>query len=161
MPSANTDAVIEKLASGDAPDAALSGLAADAGEAPLIEPAGDIQRIFAGASVEAILSTLDSDGSEWARYVAKTLRTKSPTSLKLAYRQIREGAKRDFDDCMRMEFRIVSRIITGHDFFEGVRATIIDKDGAPKWQPADLAGVTDAEIDAYFAPLGEDELKLA
>ena len=87
--------------------------------------------------------------------------TKSPTSLKIVWRQLREGAKLDFDDCMRMEYRIVSRVIEGHDFFEGVRATIIDKDGAPKWQPADLSAISDADIGAYFAPLGEKELKLA
>lgn len=160
VPTANTDAVIEKLACGEMPDGAVLGLTADAGEAPLIEPSGDIQRVFAGQSVEEILSGLEADNSQWARDTARTLRSKSPTSLKIAYRQIREGARLDFDDCMRMEYRIVSRIITGHDFFEGVRATIIDKDGAPKWQPADLSGVSDAQIDAYFAPLGEKELRL-
>ena len=91
---------------------------------------------------------------------AETIRTKSPTSLKLAFRQLREGRKLDFDDCMRMEFRMVNRVIAGHDFYEGVRATIIDKDQSPKWQPATLEAVSDAEIDAYFAPLGEKELKL-
>ncbi len=122
VPAANTDAVIDKLASGATPDRAISGLAADAGTAPLIEPSADIQRLFAAEGVEGILSGLEADNSEWSRKTAKILRTKSPTSLKIAYRQIREGAKLEFDDCMRMEFRIVSRIIEGHDFFEGVRA---------------------------------------
>ncbi len=161
VPGANSAAVLEKLASGSTPEDSVSGLAANPGDAPLIEPSADIQRLFAGESVEDILSGLDSDNTEWARNTAKILRTKSPTSLKIAYRQIRAGAKLDFDDCMRMEYRIVSRVIAGHDFFEGVRATIIDKDGAPKWQPADLAGVTDSDLDHYFAPLGDKELKLA
>jgi hypothetical protein len=59
-----------------------------------------------------------------------------------------------------MEFRMVNRVIAGHDFYEGVRATIIDKDGAPKWRPAALADVSDKDIDAYFAPLGIKELPL-
>jgi len=59
-----------------------------------------------------------------------------------------------------MEFRMVNRVIAGHEFYEGVRATIIDKDGAPKWSPATLAEVSDTDIDAYFAPLGEKELPL-
>ena len=61
---------------------------------------------------------------------------------------------------MRMEYRMVNRIVAGHDFYEGVRAAIIDKDNAPKWQPADPAGVSDADVAAYFAPLGANELKL-
>jgi enoyl-CoA hydratase len=161
VPSENTEGVLDKLAAGATPDDAISGLASDAGEAPLIEASGDIQRLFAGESVEAILSALDEDGSEWARKTEKLLRTKSPTSMKLTYRQIREGAKLDFDDCMRMEYRIVCRIIEKHDFFEGVRAVIVDKDGAPKWNPAELSAVSDADIDPYFASLNENELKLA
>ena len=66
----------------------------------------------------------------------------------------------DFETCMRTEFRIVSRIIHGHDFYEGVRAVIVDKDNAPRWQPATLAEVSEAEVERHFAPLGADELVL-
>jgi enoyl-CoA hydratase len=59
-----------------------------------------------------------------------------------------------------MEFRMVNRVIDGHDFYEGVRATIIDKDNQPKWQPKSLSEVRDAEIAKYFAPL-ESELDLS
>lgn len=72
---------------------------------------------------------------------------------------MQEGAKADFETCMKIEFRIVSRVVEGHEFFEGVRAVIIDKDNKPDWQPATLAAVSDADIDAYFAPL-PDELDL-
>jgi enoyl-CoA hydratase len=107
-----------------------------------------------------ILAALDDDTSEWSRNTAKTIRTKSPTASKLAFRQIRNGKTLSFDDCMRMEFRMVNRVIAGHDFYEGVRATIIDRDGAPKWNPDALSGVGDSDIDAYFAPLGNRELPL-
>jgi enoyl-CoA hydratase len=61
---------------------------------------------------------------------------------------------------MRAEFRIVSRIIHGHDFYEGVRAVIVDKDNKPQWNPKTLAAVSEAEVERYFASLGGDELAL-
>lgn len=127
---------------------------------PLAEHREEIDRIFSAGSVEEILDRLDAGDSAWAVQTAKTIRAKSPTATKLAFRQIREGKTLDFDDCMRMEFRMVNRVVAGHDFYEGVRATIIDKDQQPKWQPARLEDVSDREIDAYFAPLGDRELKL-
>jgi enoyl-CoA hydratase len=127
---------------------------------PLAEHRGKIDRIFAADSVEAILAGLDAESDDWSRATAAAIRTKSPTSLKIALREVREGKKLSFDDCMRMEFRIASRILAGHDFFEGVRAAIIDKDGAAKWRPAMLGEVTDDIIDAVFAPLGDNELPL-
>jgi enoyl-CoA hydratase len=160
VPQAKWDALIEKLAGGAAPDEALNGLSDTVPDTYLAEHRKTIDRIFALDSVEAIVAALDAEGEDWTGDTANTLRAKSPTSLKIAFRQIREGAKLEFDDCMKMEYRMVNRIVTGHDFYEGVRATIIDKDGAPKWSPADLAGVSDADVNAYFAPLGEKELKL-
>ena len=79
----------------------------------------------------------------------------SPTSLAIALRQMRFGAGRGFADCMKTEFRIVSRVLDGDDFYEGVRAQIIDKDRSPVWTPARLADVDPAEIDRYFAALDE------
>jgi len=160
VPQTKWSELIAVLVNGTAPDAAIKSVSADAGVAPLTEHRGKIDTIFSSQSVEVILERLDRDTSDWARQTAATIRTKSPTSLKVAYHQVREGAKKNFDDCMRMEFRMVNRIVAGHDFYEGVRATIIDKDGAPKWKPASLAEVSDADIDAYFAPLGEKELQL-
>lgn len=121
-----------------------------------------IDRLFAGASVEAILADLDreamteSPDARWAAETAATMRTKSPLSLKIALAQVRRGAYWDFASCMRAEFRIVSRIIEGHDFYEGVRAVIVDKDNAPRWQPATLAEVSAAEVERHFAPLARE-----
>jgi len=70
---------------------------------------------------------------------------------------VRTGAGLSFDACMQTEFRIVSRIVHGHDFYEGVRAVIVDKDNAPRWRPATLAQVPDEEIERHFAPLGNDD----
>lgn len=153
---ASADTIVEALAHGESPD----GVGASAkSDAPLAALRTRIDQCFAGNSVEEVLSTLDYDESDWARETAKAIRSKSPTATRIAFRQIREGKYLDFDACMRMEFRMVNRVIAGHDFYEGVRATIIDKDGAPKWRPEALAEVTEADVDAYFAPL-EVELAL-
>jgi enoyl-CoA hydratase/carnithine racemase len=160
VPQTKWETLLERLASGTAPDQALDGLADNVPDTFLETHRNAIDGIFALESVEAILAALDAEGTDWAGETATTLRSKSPTSLKVTFRQIREGAKLEFDDCMRMEYRMVNRIVAGHDFYEGVRAAIIDKDGAPKWQPADLAGVSESDVDAYFAPLGDKELAL-
>lgn len=118
-----------------------------------------IDAIFAAPSADSVLAALDADHTDWSRDTAKTIRAKSPTSTKLTFRQLREGTAKSFDECMRMEYRMVHRIVAGHDFYEGVRATIIDKDGTPKWLPPEISQVSDADIDAYFAPL-EKELVL-
>ena len=139
-------------------DALLARFAGDPGAAPIAEVASIIDAHFANPSAVAILASLEGDPDPWAQKTAETLRTKSPTSVKLAYQQLRRGAKLDFDDCMRLEFRMVGRVIQGVDFYEGTRAVVIDKDQSPKWKPATLEEVSDAEIEAYFAPLPGGEL---
>jgi enoyl-CoA hydratase len=83
---------------------------------------------------------------------------KSPTSQAIALRQMELGRSLSFEEAMMMEFRIVSRICRGHDFYEGVRALIVDKDNRPDWRPSAADAVSKAAIDAYFAPLGQSEL---
>jgi len=159
VPLAKWPGLIEALASGAAPDAAIAAVQDSVPDTFLLEHRATIDRIFALDSVEAILSALDAEHTDWGDDTARAIRGKSPTATKLAFRQLREGAALEFDACMKMEWRMVNRVVKGHDFYEGVRATIIDKDGAPKWNPADLAAITDADIAAYFAPL-DRELEL-
>ncbi len=92
----------------------------------------------------------------FARRTAATIRTKSPTSLKIALAQMRRGKDLDFEACLRTEFRIVSRVVTGHDFYEGIRAVIVDKDQSPRWRPPTLAAVSDADVAGYFAPVAAE-----
>ena len=147
-------------------DATLAAFVEPAGDAPIAAQRGAIDRLFRGRRVEDILSALDAAaavGGPDARFAgaaATTIRVKSPTSLKLALAQVRAGASLSFDACMQTEFRIVSRIVHGHDFYEGVRAVIIDKDNAPRWRPATLAAVTDAEVARHFAPLAPHAAEL-
>lgn len=117
-----------------------------------------INRIFAAESVEAIFAALEADGSDWAAAQLATLKTKSPQAMKVSFRQMREGARMDsFEDEMRSEYRLASRVCARHDFQEGVRALIVDKDNKPVWNPATLEGVTDALLDELFATLPADE----
>ena len=132
--------------------------ASDAGPAPLAGHREAIDRLFAFDTVEAIFAALEADGSEWASAQLATLRTKSPQSLKVSLRQVRTGATlTDFADNMAMEYRLGGRIVQTHDFQEGVRAVVVDKDNAPRWSPETLGDVSDAAVDALFAPLPADE----
>lgn len=156
IPSENLDAVIEALANmpsgADAISAVLSQFSADPGPNKLAEHHAAIDRCFSAGSVEEILGRLAAEDSEWARETTEIMATKSPTSLKVSFRQLRIGPSiKRFEDVMAMEFRIGDRCYHGHDLFEGIRAVVIDKDGAPNWQPPDLAGVSEADIDEYFA----------
>ncbi|WEK39792.1 MAG: enoyl-CoA hydratase/isomerase family protein [Candidatus Brevundimonas colombiensis] len=159
LPSEGVDALkADLLAEGADPAAVAARHAKDAGPAPLAAHREAIDRLFAFDTVEEIFAALEADGSDWASAQLATLKTKSPTSLKVTLRHIREGAKAaSFDDNMAVEYAVSGRIGATHDFQEGVRAVIVDKDNAPKWSPADLSGVTDAALDALFAPLPENE----
>jgi enoyl-CoA hydratase/carnithine racemase len=119
-----------------------------------------IARHFSQPSLADIVSSLEhaAQGDEFAAATLATIRTRSPTSLSVAWREINSGQTLSMDECMRMEFRILNRMLQGHDFYEGVRAALIEKDGKPKWHPASLDAVQSADVDAYFAPLGEREL---
>ena len=124
----------------------------------LPENVGLIDRVFALDSVEAIFAALEAEPGEWAQAQLATLRTKSPQTLKVTFRQLREGAHMaSFADEMRQECRIACRVSSRHDFQEGVRAVVIDKDNAPKWNPPTLEAVTDEMIEHIFAPLPEGE----
>ncbi|HZP69617.1 MAG TPA: enoyl-CoA hydratase/isomerase family protein [Pseudolabrys sp.] len=164
--SARFKAVLDALCGTVSVDAALAAFAEPAGEGTVIRRRAAIDRLFCGNRVEDILDALEREAgsrsadAEWAQRTAATIRTKSPLSLKIALAQIRRGRAWDFDTCMRTEFRIVSRIIRGHDFYEGVRAVIVDKDNKPRWRPATLAEATDAEVESHFAPV-ERELVLS
>jgi enoyl-CoA hydratase len=163
--SSRFSALREALTGRESPDAVLGSFGERLGIGALSGYRAAMDRLFAGHRVEDILTALDreavsgSHDAGWAGATAATIRGKSPTSLKIALAQLRRGREWSFTDCMKAEFRIVSRIIHGHDFQEGVRAAIIDKDNAPRWDPPRLAQVLEADIDRYFAPL-ETELEL-
>lgn len=129
----------------------------EADEAPppskLESQRADIDHLFASDRYEDILTALNLDGSEWAQEQLSVLATKSPQTIKVALRQLAQGARlTNFADNMRMEYRLACHIIRRPDFVEGVRAVIFEKDNAPKWEPATPEAVTPELLDSLFAP---------
>lgn len=142
-------------------DGALAAFSSAPGaETVLDRYGGRIDRCFGADSVEAVLAVLANDGDDWSAQQHAAILTKSPTSTRIAFRQIRAGARLGFEDCMRLEYRLARYCMTHTDFYEGVRAVIIDKDNAPRWQPATLAEATDEHVAEAFRPLGDEELRL-
>ena len=153
---------LAKALQGDAPtDRIISGFKAPAPAPSLALETALIARCFAGETVQDCLSALDAaakDGAVLAKAALAAMLAKSPTSQAIALRQMQIGATLSFEEAMTVEFRIVSRVCRGLDFYEGVRAVIVEKDNRPRWRPARAAEIERSEIDAYFAPLGADDL---
>ena len=137
-------------------EAVLARFKGEAGEPTLPVHRADIDRHFGHDSVEGIVASLAKDGSEWAQKTSAALAKLSPTSMKITFRQIRDGASMSFEDIMTMEYRLSQGCMAGHDFYEGVRAVLIDKDHAPRWIPATLEAVGEDIVARHFAPVGND-----
>ncbi len=136
----------------------LGELSVTAPPAAITQHIERINRLFASDTYEDILGALEADGGAWAEKELATLHGKSPQTCKVALRQLQEGGEmHDFAEQMRQEYAIGSRVVQMHDFIEGVRALIVDKDNSPKWDPPTPEAVTDEWIDAIFAPLPESE----
>lgn len=120
-----------------------------------------LNHCFAGDSVEEIMERLEADGSDWALAQIKILSERSPLTLKIAHRQLREGAAMtDFGENMKMEYRIAWRQVRDPDFHEGVRAVIIDKDHKPLWPSRNLESVSENQLNEIFSTISENELSL-
>jgi enoyl-CoA hydratase len=159
IPSAALDEVKAKIAADpSAIEAILDAFAEEPPPARIEENMERIDRLFASDRLEDVYAALEADGSDWARKELATLRTKSPQTMKVALRLLKEGAgMHSFADEMRQEYAVGAHVVQRHDFLEGVRAVIVDKDNAPKWDPATPEGVTEHMLDTIFAPLPDDE----
>ncbi|MCV9999705.1 enoyl-CoA hydratase/isomerase family protein [Pararhizobium sp. YC-54] len=157
--SGRLPALIETLASlpAGSPREAVSAAIEGCSEMPpagVLEPLKEaIDRLFAFDTIEDILETLRRDGSPFAEKALSVLSVKSPLSLSVTLRLLRLGRQTArLEDCLEREFAATAAVLRSHDFYEGVRAAVIDKDRNPQWRPARLADVTAADIDAYFQP---------
>jgi len=121
-----------------------------------------INGTFGGETMEEIFANLQKEGSEFSKKQLEVLKKVSPTSMKVTLRQLQEGSQMSFGRVFTMEYRLTQRFLSDHDFFEGVRAILVDKDRKPKWQPARIEEVTKEHVDLYFKPLTDQpELDLA
>lgn len=150
--------IIMHLSAGIPVDVALARMHEDPGEAHVRERLEQINLHFSKTSLGEILASLEAAGPDNS-FAAETLagmRARSPTSMAIAIEQMKRGAELDFNAAMVMEYRIVSRLVHDPDFYEGVRALIIDKDNRPHWNPARIKDVDSERIAAHFAPLERD-----
>lgn len=159
MPAPALDEVKAKIAADpSALEAILDAYSEEPPPARIEANLEQIDRLFASDRLEEIYAALEADGSDWAQKELATLKTKSPQTMKVALRLLKEGANmHSFADEMRQEYAVGAHVVQRHDFLEGVRAVIVDKDNAPKWDPATPEGVTEHMLDTIFAPLPEDE----
>jgi enoyl-CoA hydratase len=146
------------IADPQAIEAVLADLSSPSPDARILAHRGAIDRLFASDKLEDVLAALEADDGEWAAQQLATLHTKSPQTMKVSLKLLLDGKTMPtFEDEMRQEFAVGSHVVQRHDFIEGVRAVIIDKDNAPKWSPATAEEVSDHLIDQIFAPLPADQ----
>lgn len=122
----------------------------------LMKHQDEIDTCFSKKTIEEILAALESYPSEWCHQIADSIKTKSPTSLKVTLAALEKGKQLSFDECMQMEYRLTQHFLQGHDFFEGIRAAIIDKDQKPRWLPEKFSELSAQEVEGYFSVVGEE-----
>jgi len=144
----------------DAIDRILARCRSEPGLSPLLARRGEIDRHFGRATLAEVIDSLEADPGEFAKSTLAVLASRSPTALALTFRSMREGRRKDFEDCIRMEWNIVSRMDEHSDFAEGIRALIVEKDNKPRWNPPRLEMVRAETIDRYFAPAEGEPLDL-
>ncbi|HZB92462.1 MAG TPA: enoyl-CoA hydratase/isomerase family protein [Stellaceae bacterium] len=142
-------------------DGVIARFAADPGPASLPEIQGAIDRCFAGDNVEAIVTALRGETAPWAQEALAAIERASPLSLKITFRQLELGRGMSIEEALALEYRMTQHVMQGHDFFEGIRALLVDKDNTPRWQHRSLNEVGEAEVARYFESLGEHELRFA
>jgi enoyl-CoA hydratase len=163
IPARRFAEIVEAIKDADPVDPVLDSRNEDPGPGELEAVQPIVARCFDGDSVEAIVSRLEAErgaGQAWAQGVLGDLARRSPTSLKVTHRHVRLARALDLRATLVQDYRLACRFMENHDFYEGVRAALVDRDQAPNWRPGALAEVSDALIDAYFAALGADELQL-
>jgi enoyl-CoA hydratase len=119
-----------------------------------------IARCFSGNTIEDIIDALSACSADGAGETLDVMHKASPTSLKVTLRNLREAASfRHVEECFQQDYRIALACIAGHDFIEGIRAAIVDKDRKPAWRPDKLEAVTPDIVERHFKPVDELELR--
>lgn len=161
--SSRFDEILTKLADAEPVDPLLDGLNEIQGEGALQKDSGLIRDHFSHSTLDEIFQSLakaDASGSEWARETLLGMRKSSPLSLAITDQHIRNARALDIRGTLIEDYRLAVRCLEAHDFFEGVRAALRDKDGKPNWHPARFEDITPDIIAAYFAPLDGQDLVL-
>jgi enoyl-CoA hydratase len=156
------DAIRNAIVEADPIDPVLDGRHVDPGPSGLLAMQERIDRYFSAQSVEAILAALDdADGADarWAGETAAKIRRGSPFSLKVAFRQVRKSGMPSIEEALALDARIANVFLRREEFYEGIRALLIDKDGEPRWTSSALQDVSEEMVEACFAPAGPDAFR--
>lgn len=111
----------------------------------------NITPIFSNTQVETIFAQLSQLNTPFSKTTLATLQTKSPISLKVTLESLNKGRHQTIGECMKMECNLAAHFLHSHDFFEGIRAILVDKDQTPHWKPKAIEEVTDAEVAGFFS----------
>lgn len=146
--------ILTALEQGGDPNTILHGFtsAPDLSHSRLIGNTAEMNAFFGGENVEGIVAALQAAATPFARAALKTIAGRSPTSLKLTHRYFQKMTGADFDTVTAMDFRLAMHCMLGHEFYEGIRAALIDRDKTPRWNPARLEDVQGDVIENYFGP---------
>lgn len=165
VPSDSVPALIEALAAEGSGPAGIDGVVerfvAPGGDSAIAAHREAIDRCFASETVEGIIAALEAEGTPWSDEIRGDLSKFSPTSLKVTLEAMRRGASLDFEAAMVMEYRLSQACMAGTDFYEGVRAVLVDKDRNPRWNPSALAAVDEATVERHFAAPSAGDLTFA
>ena len=112
-----------------------------------------VDTCFRHHDIDAIIAALNESNDDWHRAVQHTLSLKSPLSLKVTLAQLNKATTLNLSECLEMDYCLTSHFMQDHDFDEGVRALLVDKDNRPHWQPSQLDEVDEAMVDAYFSEI--------
>ena len=161
VPSASLAELVTALADRTV-DEAIAEFAEQAPASELLAKRDWIDELYRGDDAQAIVERLAASPVPAAQEAAATITTKSPTSVAVTLAALRRAAELpSLEAALDQDFRVATRFSRGTEVLEGIRAQVIDKDRNPRWSPPDLAGVTAATVEQYFAPLGAAELGLA
>ena len=137
----------------------LAGHELSSGDRPLRTLRRGIDRCFVEETLAGVLARLEAEPGGFGASQRRELNRKSPFALALTFAQLRRGRELSIEDALRLEYRMVHRVLSAHDFGEGVRALLIDKDRRPRWRHASLCEVPATEVTVCMAPLPGGELR--
>ncbi len=139
----------------------ITGFAAPTEPSSLLKThRGVIEECFVFDEIGLIFQTLDKHNSEWSNDILEGLQQKSPLSLHVTLRQIRTGVSMNLAECLRMEYCLSQHFLRSHDFYEGIRAQLVDKDKSPQWSANSIDAITPEDVDAFFTAIDGNELVL-
>lgn len=154
--SSSFEGIIEALTKGEDAKTVLECAALAPAAAPLAQMKQKIIHYFGSLDLRQIHALLSAEKSDFAEKCLSTIHARSPTSMAIALKQLQAGVL-GIDETLKRDFRLAYHIIRGHDFPEGVRALLIDKDQKPAWKPARIEDINEQDISAYFAPLSPEK----